>query len=67
MKSVWLIDADEIESMEEDSSNLLKINSVIGLLDDEKIKSCCKKVYNYEPMQQIEVEKVISLYSKRFE
>lgn len=36
MKSVWVIDADGIESMDEGLNNLLKTNSVIEFLDDEK-------------------------------
>lgn len=36
MKSVWVIDADGIESIEEGLNNLLKTNSVIDFLDDEK-------------------------------
>lgn len=66
MKSVWLIDADGIELMEEGLNNLLKTNSVIKFSYNERIKSCWKKVYNYE-LLQIEVEKVITLYGKRFE
>ncbi len=40
MKSVWLIDADGIELMEEGLNNLLKTNSVIKFSYNEKIKSC---------------------------
>lgn len=36
MKSVWVIDADGIESIEEGLNNLLKTNSVIEFLDEEK-------------------------------
>lgn len=36
MKSVWIIDADGIESIEEGLNNLLKTNSVNEFLDDEK-------------------------------
>lgn len=36
MKSVWVIDADGIESLDEGLNNLLKTNSVIDFLYDEK-------------------------------